>query len=121
MEEVLIAPWQLTSSKISNCANNKERYTKLRRVQESLVGVFNQVQAEKQRETISNFSASTWLKSETAYTMKKHTTRVIKLPFSPSWDDWLKSERPKHSIYPHKLDFCAKKKEELRHNQTTLN
>ena len=41
--------------------------------------------------------------------------------FSPGWDDWLKSERPKHSIYPHELDycyFCAK--EELRH-ETTLN
>ena len=35
-----------------------------------------------------------------------------------------KSERPKHSIYRHKLDycdFCAKKKENLRRNQTTLN
>ena len=66
------------------------------RVQQSSVGAFNQVQTEKQRETISNFSASTWLKSE----------------------------RPKHSIYPHKLDycdFCAKKKEKLRRNQTTLN
>ena len=49
------------------------------RVQQSLVCVFNQVQAEKQRETISNFSTSTWLKSETAYNMKKHTTRVIKV------------------------------------------
>ena len=66
------------------------------RVQQSIVGVFNQAETEKQRETISNYSASTWLKSE----------------------------RPKHSIYPHKLDycdFCAKKKEELRRNQTTLN
>ena len=36
----------------------------------------------------------------------------------------MKSERPKHSIYPHKLDYCdycAKTKEELHRNQTTLN
>ena len=36
----------------------------------------------------------------------------------------MKSERPKHSIYPHSLDYCdycAKKKEELRRNHTILN
>ena len=58
-----------------------------------MVGVFNQAQTEKNRDTISNYSASTWLKSE----------------------------RPKHSIYPHKLDYCAKTKEELHCNPTTLN
>ena len=66
------------------------------RLLQSLVGVFNQTQNERQRDTISNYSASTWLKKE----------------------------RPKHSIYPHKLDYCdycAKKKEMLRRNQTTLN
>ena len=48
------------------------------RVQQSLVGVFNQAQMENERQTLSNYSASTWLKSE----------------------------RPKHSIYPHSLDYC---------------
>jgi hypothetical protein len=66
------------------------------RFQQSIVGVFNQVQGERQRDTISNYSASTWLKAE----------------------------RPKYSIYPHKLDycdFCAKKKELIQAKQTTLN
>ena len=64
----------------------------MKRVLKSLVGVFNQTKIK----TISNYSASTWLKKE----------------------------RPKHSIYPQKLDhcdYCAKKKEMLRRNQTTLN
>ena len=83
-----------TSTRRQKRAKAKELY--LQRVQQSLVGVFNRAQTEKQRETMSNYSASTWLKSE----------------------------RPKHSIYPHKLDYCdvcAKKKEELQRNQTTLN
>ena len=65
------------------------------RVQQSVVGVFNEYQQEKEQQTISNYCASTWLKSE----------------------------RPKYSIYPHQLDYCdfCAKKEELRRNQTTLN
>lgn len=65
------------------------------RNQQSVVGVFNQYQMEKGQTTISNYSASTWLKSE----------------------------RPKHSIYPHQLDYCdfCAKKEDIRRNQTTLN
>ena len=34
------------------------------RVLQSLVGVFNKLQREKQGDTISNYSASTWLKRE---------------------------------------------------------
>jgi len=66
------------------------------RVQQSLVGEFNRAQVEQQKSTISNYSASVWLKKE----------------------------RPKYSVYPHKLDYCdtcAKKKELLRSKQTTLN
>ena len=66
------------------------------RLKQSLVGEFNRTQTELQKSTISNFSASTWLKKE----------------------------RPKYSIYPHKLDYCdtcARKKELLRSKQTTLN
>lgn len=65
------------------------------RVQQSIVGVFNQAQTEKQRETISDYSTSTWLKCE----------------------------RPKHSTYPQKswLLQLLCQKEELLRNQTTLN
>ena len=66
------------------------------RLQQSLVGEFNRAQTELQKPTISNFSASTWLKKE----------------------------RPKYSVYPHKLDYCdtcARKKELLRSKQTVLN
>ena len=48
------------------------------RVATSLTGEFNCVQREQNKTTISNYSASTWL--------KKH--------------------RPKHAICPHKLDYC---------------
>ena len=49
------------------------------RLSTSLAGEFNRVQrGEQNKPTISNYSASTWL--------KKH--------------------RPKHAIYPHKLDYC---------------
>ena len=36
---------------------------------------------------------------------------------------WLISKQPKHSIYPHSLDYCdySAKKEELRRNHTILN
>ena len=44
----------------------------------SLAGEFNRIQQEQNKPTISNYSASTWL--------KKH--------------------RPKHAICPHKLDYC---------------
>ena len=66
------------------------------RLKQSLVGEFNHTQTELQKPTISNYSASTWLKKE----------------------------RPKYSIYPHKLDYCdtcARKKELLRSKQTALN
>lgn len=66
------------------------------RLAESLVGEFNRAQTELQKPTISNYSASTWLKKD----------------------------RPKHSIYPHKLDFCdtcAKIIERQRACRTTLN
>lgn len=66
------------------------------RVKESLVGEFNRVQKENEMPTISNYSGSTWLKKE----------------------------RPKHSVYPHKLDYCdtcASLNEKIRAQQTTLN
>ena len=49
-----------------------------KRVQQSLVGEFNRVQIENNQPTISNYSGSLWLKQE----------------------------RPKHDIYPHKKDYC---------------
>ena len=64
-------------------------------MRESLVAEFNRVQREKGRDTISNYSGSTWLKKE----------------------------RPKYAISPHKLDYCdtcAKVKEKIRAAQTTL-
>jgi len=66
------------------------------RLKQSLLGEFNRTQSELGNPTISNYSASTWLKKE----------------------------RPKHSIYPHKSDYCdtcAKKKELIRSKQTILN
>lgn len=66
------------------------------RVKESLVGEFNRVEEENGRPTISNYSGSTWLKKE----------------------------RPKYSVYPHKLDYCdtcARLNEKIRAEQTTLN
>ena len=44
----------------------------------SVTGEFNRIQQEQGKPTISNYSASTWL--------KKHS--------------------PKHAICPHKLDYC---------------
>ena len=66
------------------------------RVKQSLVGEFNRAQTERHRTIISNYSASVWLKKE----------------------------RPKYAIYPHKLDYCdtcAKQNELLRSKQTILN
>ena len=66
------------------------------RLKQSLLGKFNRTQSELGKPTISNYSASTWLKKE----------------------------RSKHTIYPHKSDYCdtcAKKKELLRSKQTILN
>ena len=48
------------------------------RVKQSLVGEFNQAQQEQQKSTMSKYSASVWLKKE----------------------------RPRYVIYPHKLDYC---------------
>ena len=61
-----------------------------------MLGEFNCCQEEVGKPKISNYSASTWLKKE----------------------------RPKHSIYPHKVDYCdtcAKLSETIRASQTTLN
>ena len=50
------------------------------KLQSSLTGEFNRAQAEMGKQTISDFSARSWLNSE----------------------------RPKHAIYPHKVDYCDK-------------
>ena len=66
------------------------------RLATSLVGEFNRIQVEDGSSTISKFSATTWLKSE----------------------------RPKHAIYPHKADYCdycAKTKASIKEKQTTIN
>ena len=55
-------------------------------------------------------------------TIPEGTTKANYITFSAS--TWLKKERPKYSIYPHKLDYCdtcARKKELLKSKQTTLN
>ena len=62
-----------TIQMLKNTVQNYEQ-----RLSTSLSGEFNCVQREQSKPTISNYSASTWL--------KKH--------------------RPKHAIYPHKLDYC---------------
>ena len=70
--------------------NYEQRYS------QSVVGEFNRVQADNHQPTISNYSASTWMKHD----------------------------RPKLTICPHKLDYCdlcTKLKEEIRAKQTTLN
>ena len=62
----------------------------------SLVGEFNRTQQEKGRGGCSDGSA---------------------------WN-WLKQDRPKYALYPHKsdyCDFCAHKHEEIHCQQTTLN
>ena len=59
----------------------------------SLVGEFNLIQVEEGNCTISNFSASSWLKKE----------------------------RPNHAIYPHKANYCAKTKASIKEKQTTIN
>ena len=62
----------------------------------SLVGEFNRTQAEAGKQTCSNGSSH----------------------------NWLKAERPKHAICPHKQDYCdtcAKANETIRSKQTTLN
>ena len=62
----------------------------------SLVGEFNRTQAEAGKQTCSNGSSH----------------------------NWLKAERPKHEICPHKQDYCdtcAKANETIRSKQTTLN
>lgn len=66
-----------------------------KRVQQSLVGEFNRVQIENNQPTISNYSGSVWLKQE----------------------------RPKHDIYPHKKDYCdncAKFKLNIQSKQMSL-
>ena len=65
------------------------------RLEESVVGIFNQLQVEAGEATCSNGSASTWLRAE----------------------------RPKLKIYPHQADFCdtcARLKQELNGVQTSL-
>ena len=65
------------------------------RMLQSLVGEFNCVQNENGRQTISNYSGS----------------------------EWLKHERPKHAIYPHKKDYCDtcdKIKLAIQSKQTSL-
>ena len=62
----------------------------------SLTGEFNQVQTELGKETISDFSAGSWLKIE----------------------------RPKHAIYPHKVDYCdtcASFKIQIQSKQQVIN
>ena len=66
------------------------------RLQTSVVGVFNRLQSECGQPTISNFAACSWLKAE----------------------------RPKLAIYPHKLDYCdlcAHIKCKMQEKQTTIN
>ena len=66
------------------------------KVKTSLVCEFNRIQLEQGMETISDFSATTWLKQE----------------------------RPKLAIYPHQVDycdFCAKVKKEIQGHQQTIN
>ena len=67
-----------------------------RKLASSLVGEFNRVQTESGKSTISNYSACVWLRDE----------------------------RPKVAIYPHKVDycdFCAKVKKELQAIQQSIN
>ena len=48
---------------------------------------------------------------------------VMECSNGSAWN-WLKQDRPKHALYPHKsdyCDFCAEKNEEIRRQQTTLN
>ena len=62
----------------------------------SVVGEFNRTQRESGKMECSNGSA---------------------------WN-WLKQDRPKHALYPHKsdyCDFCAEKHESINRQQTTLN
>ena len=62
----------------------------------SLVGEFNRTQQERSRNGCSNGSA---------------------------WN-WLKQDRPKYALHPHKsdyCDFCVRKHEEINRQRTTLN
>ena len=66
------------------------------RLSTSLLGEFNRIQEEIGESTISNYSASTWLKTD----------------------------RPKIAIYPHKVDYCDKCamiKSKIQEKQTTIN
>ena len=66
------------------------------RLATSLVGEFNRIQVEDGCPTISDFSATSWLKKEC----------------------------PKHAIYPHKADYCdtcAKVKAAIQEKQTSIN
>ena len=66
------------------------------RLATSLVGEFNRIQVEDGSSTISDYSALTWLKKE----------------------------RPKHAIYPHKADYCdycAKIKATIQEKLTSVN
>ena len=62
----------------------------------SLVGEFNRTQRERGRGGCSD---------------------------GPAWN-WLKQDKPKYSLYPHKsdyCDFCAQTNEEINRQRTTLN
>ena len=62
------------------------------RFNQSLVGEFNRAQAENGSATISNYSGS----------------------------EWLRKERPKHALYPHKKDYCEHDIESKRMSLTRL-
>ena len=66
-----------------------------RKLQTSLVGEFNRIQAELGKSPISDFTAF----------------------------KWLKEERPKFAIYPHKVDycdFCAIHKKDIQAKQQVI-
>ena len=66
------------------------------KLQSSLTGEFNRAQAEMGKQTISDFSARSWLKSG----------------------------RPKHAVYPHKVDYCdtcASFKVQIQSKQQVIN
>ena len=66
------------------------------KMKSSLVGEFNHTQKERGRGGCSD--GSTW--------------------------NWLKQDKPKYSLYPHKsdyCDFCAQRNEEINQQRTTLN
>ena len=73
--------------------NDPNRESKLKK---SLVAEFNRIQAELNRDTISDFTANAWLKSD----------------------------RAKYAIYPHQVDycdFCAIRKKDIQTKQQVIN